>query len=564
MKNKQSIDRLRVENILYDDAQSQAEIMNTCFQSVFTRETSFEGQGARRRCNGLREFHVDVQEVKEIMKDLDVSKALGPDGVSNWIMKECNEQLADVLHNIIVCSFKEGKVPLEWKRANIVPIHKGGSKEDPMNYRPVSLTSVVAKICERIVKNRWMKYLEESNTLTGRQFGFRSGRSCVTNLLSFYSRAIDIIQERDGWADCVYLDLKKAFDKVPHQRLLWKIKNVGGLQGKALEWITDFLQNREMRTIIKDEKSGWCKVISGVPQGTVLAPVMFLVYINDMVEEVDSYISLFADDAKLLKRVENNTDCEMLQNDLNKIYEWSKRWEMEFNANKCKVMELGKSKRRQTKQYTMGEVEIMKTKEEKDLGITISENLSPEKHVNNIVGTTYELLRKIKRAFTYMDEEMMKKLIEYMIRPRLEYAATIWSPHSKKDIRKIERIQRAATKMVPSIQDLPYEDRLKRLGLPTLQQRRERGDLIAIYRVSKGKDRVDNEYLFMWDSRDTRGHSMKLKKTACRRDVKKHSFPNRSIEIWNNLDETVVQARNIHEFKVKLDACRYGDRTARA
>ena len=229
MKNKQSIDRLKVENILYDDAQSQAEIMNTCFQSVFTRETSFEGEGARHKCNGLREFHVDVQEVKEMMKDLDVSKALGPDGVSNWIMKECNEQLAVVIHNIIVCSFKEGKVPLDWKRANIVLIYKGGSKENPLNYRPVSLTSVVAKICERIVKARWMQYLEESNILTGRQFGFRSGRSCVTNLLSFYSRAIDIIQERDGWADCVYLDLKKAFNKVPHQRLQWKIQSVGGL-----------------------------------------------------------------------------------------------------------------------------------------------------------------------------------------------------------------------------------------------------------------------------------------------------------------------------------------------
>ena len=170
----------------------------------------------------------------------------------------------------------------------------------------------------------------------------------------------------------------------------------------------------------------------------------------------------------------------------------------------------------------------------------------------------------MKRAFTYMDEDMIKKLIEYMIRPRLEYAATIWSPHNKKDIRKIERIQRAATKMAPSLQDLPYEDRLKRLGLPTLQQRRERGDLIAIYRVSKGKDQVDNEDLFMWVPRDTRGHSKKLKKTACRRDVKKYSFPNRNIEIWNNLDETVVQARNIHEFEAKLDDHRYGDRTARA
>ena len=117
-----------------------------------------------------------------------------------------------------------------------------------------------------------------------------------------------------------------------------------------------------------------------------------------------------------------------------------------------------------------------------------------------------------------------------MIRPKLEYASIIWSPHNKKDIRKIERIQRAATKMVPSLRDLSYDDRLKRLELPTLQQRRERGDLIAIYRSLKGKDQVDREDLFMLDSRDTKGHSMKLKNTACRRDVQKYSFPNRSME----------------------------------
>ena len=151
-----------------------------------------------------------------------------------------------------------------------------------------------------------------------------------------------------------------------------------------------------------------------------------------------------------------------------------------------------------------------------------------------------------------------------MIRPRLEYAATVWSPHHRKDIRKIERIQRAATKLVPSLRDLSYEDRLKKLKLPTLQQRRERGDLIAIYRALKGKDKVDKDDLFVRDSRDTRGHDMKLKKTTCRRDIKKYSFPNRSIEIWNKLNETVVNARNIHEFKAKLDAYRYGDRTARA
>ena len=126
----------------------------------------------------------------------------------------------------------------------MVPIYKSGGKEEPLNYRPVSLTSVVCKLCERVIKKRWTEFLEEHKLLTNRQFGFRKGRSCVTNLLSFYSRVVDKIQERDGWVDCIYLDLKKAFDKVPHERLLWKLENKGGLGGKAVKWMESYLKGR--------------------------------------------------------------------------------------------------------------------------------------------------------------------------------------------------------------------------------------------------------------------------------------------------------------------------------
>ena len=168
---------------------------------------------------------------------------------------------------------------------------------------------------------------------------------------------------------------------------------------------------------------------------------------------------------------------------------------MEFNAKKCKVMEMGKSSKRQTGNYSMGNEWINKTKE-KDLGVTIMDNLSSEKHINRITRETYRLLRNIRMAFTYLDE-MIKKLIVSMIHPRLEYSAVVWSPDNKKDIRKIKRIQRAATKMAPSLRDLPYEERLLRLKLPILVKRRERGDLIAVYRAWKGVDKLDREDMFV-------------------------------------------------------------------
>ena len=158
----------------------------------------------------------------------------------------------------------------------------------------------------------------------------------------------------------------------------------------------------------------------------------------------------------------------------------------------------------------------------------------------------------------------MKKLIVAMIRPRLEYASVVWSPHKKKHINKIERIQRAATKLVPGLRDLSYQERLQRLNLPTLEDRRERGDLITVYKALKGMGKVDREDLFIWDTRETRGHGGKLKKMNCRRDVKNYSFPHRTVNAWNSLDKDNVLAKAIHDFKYQLDCKRYGDRTPRA
>ena len=565
VKTNKSLDKIRVEEVIYEGPKVIAQEMNLSFKKVFTNEKEFT-RPSHIQMNTVRmeDIHVTVKEVDDIIRNVDGRKATGPDGVSGWILKECRHQLSDKLHNIISSSLNEGKIPKDWKRANIVPIFKGGDPQKPLNYRPVSLTSVVAKICERVIKNKWAKFLEDNGLLSDCQFGFRKGRSCTTNLLCYYSRIVDIIQEREGWADGIYLDLMKAFDKVPHKRLLWKLERMGGIGGKLLEWMEDFLVGREMRTVIRDQPSEWGKVTSGVPQGSVLAPAMFAVYINDMGENVSSYISLFADDAKLLRKVVNYDDCRELQNDIDRVSDWSTKWQMQFNIGKCKKIEFGKSSKRCSFNYKLGPNVIKKASEEKDLGVICDEDLSPEKHINKITGESMNLLKNIRTAFAYLDESMMKKIITTMIRPRLEYAAIIWSPHEKKHIRKLERVQRAATKMVPELQDLTYEERLTRMELSSLEKRRERGDLIAMYRLIKGIDKLDRYDLLIMNERDTRGHGKKIKPSTCRRDTKKFSFPHRSIKLWNEQKEEVVCANNLHSFKKKLDANGLGDGTARA
>ena len=324
----------------------------------------------------------------------------------------------------------------------------------------------------------------------------------------------------------------------------------------------NYLTGREMRTVVRGVKSEWRRVISGVPQGSVLGPIMFLIYINDMPEGVSSYMNMFADDAKIMRRITNMDDCNELQKDLDKINEWSKSWQMEFNAKKSCVMRMGRSKYRPYKVYQLGRNILEEVSEEKDLGVTIQSDLSPEKHINRIFGKTYSMLQSIGLAFHYLDENMIRRIITTLIRPQLEYASVIWSPHLKKHIKKLERVQRLATRMVPQFKEVPYEERLNRLELSTLEERRVRGDMISLFKIVHGVDILDRENLVkMASSTYLRGHPKKIFKEACQGDIKKYSFPYRSVEKWNGLSVDVVCAGSVSQMKEKLDKCGQRDRT---
>ncbi len=231
-------------------------------------------------------------------------------------------------------------IPEDWKTANVSPIFKKGNKQDPLNYRPVSLTSVPCKVMERIIKKAMVSHLEENNLLTSLQHGFRSGRSCLTQLLEYFEDLEDALDDGDS-VDVVYLDCKKAFDTVPHRRLLSKIQAVG-IGGDILGWIMSFLNERRQRVSSRGAHSQWLRVWSGVPQGSVLGPILFLIFINDLLDNIQATGKLFADDAKIYKRIKAPQDGESLQNDINRLLEWSNNWLLQFNQEKCKVMHLGK------------------------------------------------------------------------------------------------------------------------------------------------------------------------------------------------------------------------------
>ena len=545
----------RSDGSITDSDEQICEELNKEFQSVFVNELLPPPH--MERLNGLtqklNDITITVTEVSNVLRDLHPHKAIGPDDISPYVLKQCAGTLALPLHMIFNRSLTTGELPLHWKQANVVPIFKKGRRDVALNYRPVSLTSVVCKVMEKIVRKYVTLHLEGLGFLSDKQHGFREGRSTVTNLLEFYDRVTDILQEREGWADCVFLDFQKAFDTVPHKRLLKKLEVQASVGGRVLKWIEEYLVGRKQKVRVRQAVSGWRNVTSGVPQGSVLGPLLFLIYINDLPEGVDGFLNMFADDAKIVKKVSGVNSCRELQQDLDKLQEWSDTWLMKFNAEKCRVMKMGRSRRRPVFEYSLGGVQLSESQCEKDLGVCVTSDLSPESHINAIVRSVYALLANIKVAFRYMDKEMFRDIFITYVRPKLEYAAPFWSPHLKKHITKLEKVQRHATRIVPELRGLGYEERLKELNLPSLEGRRVRGDMITVFKFIHGYDKIDMSNFFDMGGSRTRGHSLKLRKKSSSQDVRKYFFSLRTVDKWNSLSEAVVTASSIHNFKDKFD-----------
>ncbi|CAM4587787.1 unnamed protein product [Lepidochelys kempii] len=293
------------------------------------------------------------------------------------------------------------------------------------------------------------------------------------------------------------------------------------------------------------------RVASGVPQGSVLGPILFNLFINDLEKGVNSEEAKFADDTKLIKIVKIKADCEELQKNLTKLSDWATKWKMKFNVVKCKIMHTGKSNPNYT--YNMMGANLATTNQEKDLGVIVDSSLKMSMQCAAAVKKANGLLGIIKKGVKNKTENILLPLYKSMVRPHLEYCIQMWSPHLKKDILALEKVQKRATKMIRVLERVPYEDRLKRLGLFSLEKRRLRGDTIEGYKIMSGVEKVNNEKLFTCSHNiRTRGHQMKLMGSRFKTN-KKFFFTQHAVNLWNSLPEEVVKARTITGFKRELD-----------
>ncbi|MEW8544372.1 MAG: reverse transcriptase domain-containing protein, partial [Candidatus Thiodiazotropha sp.] len=497
-KTKATVSKLTNDEGNFSESnQETAEILNKFFASVFVTEGDEDLPvfDQRNYIQPLETVNITEDLVSKAIDRLNPTKSQGPDCIHPKVLKEI-QIVKKPLKIIFEKSLQEAKIPDIWKKANVTAIFKKGERNKAENYRPISLTSVPGKLMERLVRNAIVDHMTVNNLFSVSQHGFISGKSCITQLLEFLE---DITEEIDNGkdVDIIYLDFCKAFDKVAHQRLLKKIEKYG-IIGKLHAWIKDFLSNRQQRVVIKGSTSDWTDITSGIPQGSVLGPILFLIYINDLPGAINGLMKIFADDAKIYYAVDSRDTPFLLQEDISRAEQWAEDWKMSFNFNKCHHLHVGEAD--EVFRYNMGtgdnKTEIERVKSEKDLGVTIDEKLKFREHITQKVNIANRNLGIIFRTFMFMDKEMFLNLYKSMVRPHLEYATQIWSPKYKKDKIIIENVQRRATRLLKCIQHLPYHERLKKLGLPTLEYRRERADMVQVYKILHNIDKVETDKLF--------------------------------------------------------------------
>jgi hypothetical protein len=527
-----------------------ANYLNAAFHSVFVGNNytydDYVNVDLGNKFSPIMDNDIDFA-----VNQLKVGSAAGPDHVAPSIIKSCKAVLIKPLKIIFNQSLKTGTVPSDWKCADVTPIFKKGSRSDPLNYRPISLTSIPGKIMERIIKCRLIDYLTDKELLSNKQHGFLKNKSTISNLLEFYDF---VTSELDSGAcvDIIFLDMLKAFDTVPHHTLIKRLKELN-INPTVVRWVLNYLADRKQRVRVRDGFSDWAKVSSGVPQGSVLGPILFLIFINSLPNEINSFCNMFADDTKMAGRVSDMLP-DKITTDLANISSWAIDSGVNFNPTKCHVMHLGRGNPQRN--YTINGTSLPVVSEERDLGVLVDSSLKFHKHVSSATKAANAMIGMVRRNFTLINKNMFLLLYKSLIRPKIEYAVQLWSPFLHGDINLLENVQRRATKLVGSIKSLSYEERLKRLGLTTLADRRERGDAILTHSILTKKVKLTQRPVLLRDSQplvQTRGNSLKLQAQWSRLEIRRNFFSLRVVKGWNALPDSVVSVGSSQAFKGGYD-----------
>ena len=379
-----------------------------------------------------------LQPIIIIYHPLKGKQTAGEDLIPAFLLKDCATYLAPVLHKIINIILKSKIFPDKWKVSKIVPVLKSGDNSDINNYRPISIISNVSKIFERVIHNRLYPVLHQQ--ISTNQHGFIRGRSTTTNLMHI-TQVISSALDNRLQVDVLYTDFSKAFDSINHQILLHKLNNIGACDS-LLQLFFSYLDSRSAFVSYNNHKSHMFITQSGVPQGSILGPLLFLLFINDLILSLNCSVLAYADDLKMFNVITNVNDCEVLQRNLDIINHWCDTNCISLNINKCNVVSYCKRKNPIRFNYSVQNSSITRTELIKDLGVLFDSSLTFSPHVNKTRNSALQTWGFIKRTCKDFTQAAVFQTLYYsLIRPKLEYACLIWCPFYKKDISLVERVQ---------------------------------------------------------------------------------------------------------------------------
>ena len=491
--------------------------------------------------------------VSKIIKDLDQSKAVGPDLVHNKLIVKAVDIISGPLAFLFNRSITESKFPCLWKTAHVTPIYKKGDRSLCTNYRPISLLSCVGKIMEKCIQKHIFDYLTEHNILTLSQSGFIPGDSTTYQLLSIYDDFCKSLDQQQT-TQALFFDISKAFDRVWHRGLLHKL-NAIGIRGSLLEWFADYLYNRKQAVVMKGQTSTYKIIQSGVPQGSVLGPLLFLIYINDIVHDIDSQVKLFADDTSMYLRMEDGIErTEILNSDIRKILNWSRTWKVTFNPTKTELLTLSSHRSPDTYPLIFDNDILLETTSHKHLGVILQNDCKWAGHIESVIAKVRPLIACLCSFKYKFNRKTLEILYKSYILPHLDYSDVVWDNCPAVLANELENIHLEALRIITgSVRGTSHDKLYRESGFVPLTMRRCRHKLILFYKIVNGQLPLYlNIYLPPLISEFNPYHlrrPLERQVPVFRTELYRNSFFPSTTVLWNNLPDHVKTLPSISSFK---------------
>ena len=554
LKSKHCIPALEDDNgnLVFSDI-DKANTFNAAFQSFFTMDNNTQCHILPPRVH-MPDFEITSEDILKACNKMKRKLTRTPEGIPSFFIANTIGPLLlplTVLFNIFLSN---NVVPVQWKQAFVIPVFKKGDRSKVGNYRPISLTSSIARLFESVILDKLIAYTQQNNLISELQFGFQPNRSTCDNILQSLHSWLDSYSSFKS-TNILYTDIKKAFDSVNH-RILIEVLYSFGLNTSLVKWISNFLSNRQQRVCINSSISSALPVLSGVPQGSVIGPFLFLLFFNGITDVMNASqvnFSLFADDSKLFC-----SDPQILQSAISNVNKWLSDRQLHLAPHKCAILKVKKKSITDSSSFHINGHVVEELSSLKDLGILVTSDLSWSSHINriytNAAVTSYQIFKTVKTRNIWT----WTNIFNTYILPKIEFNTPVWSPHLKGDIDKLENIQRRFTRVAFNRCRLPrvsYETRLSMLGILSLSQRRSFLDLVLMYKIINRLCHLnfDDYFTLNIPSYDLRSHPLQIRTKLKHKSPQwLHSFFTRILSLWNNLPVQVVAAESLNIFKSLL------------